>query len=111
MDIRTVGRYLIGDRQAILDIARGRHVLWLGAIFVLSAGVAHKYDGEDLLHEPWHLALPFVASVGRRSSSSWWRAALLEARGSTKFFHCYLSFLGLFWMTAPAGLVVRRDPL
>jgi len=24
---------------------------------------AREYDGEDLLHEPWHLLLPLVASL------------------------------------------------
>ena len=64
MEIRTLLRYLIGDREAILTIARSRHALWIGFLFVLSAAFARDYDGEDLLHEPWHLLLPLVASLG-----------------------------------------------
>ena len=34
MSITTLGKYLLGSRQAILDVAAGRHVLWLGLLFV-----------------------------------------------------------------------------
>src|SRR5437763_4576239 len=63
MGIGTLLRYLIGDRRAILEIAGNRHALWVGLLFVLSAGFAREYDGEDLLHEPWHLFIPLAASL------------------------------------------------
>jgi hypothetical protein len=103
MNIGTVLRYLIGDRQAILDIAGNRHALWIGALFVLSAGFAREYDGEDLLHEPWHLALPFAASLGASLILFVvvYGVAMLKGAPARPFFQYYLSFLGLFWMMAP----------
>ena len=61
--IRTLARYLLGDREAIRTLASTRHTLWLGLLFVLSAGFAREYDGADLLHEPWHVVLPLGASL------------------------------------------------
>jgi hypothetical protein len=55
MQVRTIFLYLIGNRQAILDIAADRRWLGIGALFVLSAGLAREYDQEDLVHEPWFL--------------------------------------------------------
>jgi hypothetical protein len=104
MTIATLLRYLIGDRQAILTIASNRHALWIGLLFVLSAGFAREYDGEDLLHEPWHLLIPLAASL---VASLILYAMVQYAANSGSIPLCrgsrsgYLSFLGLFWMTAP----------
>src|SRR6516225_4864139 len=61
--IRTLLAYWIGNRQAVLDIASNRSVLWVGLLFVFSAAFARDYDGEDLLHEPWRLLIPLGASL------------------------------------------------
>jgi hypothetical protein len=103
MRVRTLLRYLIGDRQAILEVAANPHALWLGLLFVLSAGFAREYDGEDLLHEPWHLLIPLAASL---ASSFFlytiaYGAQPLPWGQRRPFFAGYRSFLGLFWMTAP----------
>jgi hypothetical protein len=92
MGIRTLLRYLIGDRQAIRGLAASRWTLLIGFVFVLSAALAREYDGKDLLHEPWHLLLPLGASLVA--------SALLFAVAWGRFQH-YPAFLGLFWMTAP----------
>jgi hypothetical protein len=63
MGVTTLLRFLVGDREAILAVARNRNALWLGLVFVLSAGFAREYDGEDLLREPWHLFIPLGASL------------------------------------------------
>jgi hypothetical protein len=103
LGIATLLRYLIGDRSAILAIADTRHTLWVGLLFVLSAGLAREYDGEDLLHEPWHALLPLTASL----ASSFllftlaYGIALLKGAPWRAVFSNYLTFLGLFWMTAP----------
>jgi len=73
MGIGTLLRYLIGDRKAILAIAGSRHSLWIGFLFVLSAGLAREYDGEDLLHEPWHALIPLARRSPRRCCWSPWR--------------------------------------
>jgi hypothetical protein len=103
MGIGTLLRYLIGSREAILEIAGNRHALWIGLLFVLSAGFAREYDGEDLLNEPWYLVLPLAASL----ASSFvlfavaYGIAVLKGAKLTAFSWHYASFLGLFWMTAP----------
>jgi len=95
--------YLIGDRQAILDIAADRRALWVGLVFVLSAGFAREYDGHELLHEPWHLLIPLAASL--ISSTLLFVLAcgkiLIRREGRPTAWSTYRSFLTLFWMTAP----------
>lgn len=92
--------FLIGDRDAILRIVGSWWSLLVGAIFVVSAGVARNYDHHYFLTEWQWLYGPFVASIlsslflfvfGCRnfSKSSKWRS--------------YLSFLSLYWMTAPCA--------
>src|SRR5262245_51273237 len=47
VSITTLLRYLTGSREAIVAIAGNRNALWVGFLFVLSAGFAREYDGED----------------------------------------------------------------
>ncbi len=102
MTIRTLLRYLIGERQAILDLAANRWTPLIALLFVLSAGFARKYDGADLLREPWHLVLPLGASlVASFLLFCFAYDARFEQRRRPRFLDAYLSFLGLFWMTAP----------
>jgi hypothetical protein len=104
MQIRTLLHYLLfGNRQAILAIAANRHALWLGFLFVVSAGFAREYDGEDLLHEPWHLLIPVASSLAASLGLFTLTYGLAVWRGDRfrLFFRRYLSFLGLFWFTAP----------
>ena len=100
---RTLLLFLIGNRQAILDIAANRHALWIGALFVLSAAFARDYDGEDLLHEPWHLLIPFAASIVASFLLFIFVnfPAFAEDGKRPSAFSAYCSFLALFWMTAP----------
>lgn len=107
MTVRTLIRFLIGDRKAILEIASNQSAIWIGLLFVLSAGFAREYDGEDLLHEPWHLALPLVASLGTSfilfcliELAAWFRKA-----GGGSFLTKYQTFLTLYWMTAPLAWI------
>jgi hypothetical protein len=103
MPLRTWFLFLVGNRQAILDLAASRQALALGAVFVLSAGLAREYDGQDLVHEPWHLLIPYAASL----ATSFLLFALLFVVARNKgwegpgFWTGYRSFLTLFWMTAP----------
>jgi hypothetical protein len=101
--IGTLLRYLIGGREAILEIAGNRHALWVGLLFVLSAGFAREYDGEDLLNEPWHLVLPLGASLVSSFLlfTAAYGSAMLKGENRRAFFPRYAAFLGLFWLTAP----------
>jgi hypothetical protein len=103
MTIGTLLGYLIGSRSAILTLAGHPRTWLIGMVFVLSAGFAREYDGEDLLHEPWHLLIPFGASLG--SSFVLFCVLHIPRRmaGATgpPFFSAYRAFLSVFWMTAP----------
>lgn len=63
MSSKTLAQFLIGNREAILRAASCPSALWVGLLFVFAAGIAREYDGEDLLHEPWHLLIPLAASL------------------------------------------------
>jgi hypothetical protein len=99
----TLALCLLGSRRAILTIARSRAALWLGAAFVISAALAREYDGEDLLHEPWHLLIPLVASL----ATSFLLYCVICVCGSEhlsrahSFSGGYRRLLTLYWMTAP----------
>jgi hypothetical protein len=104
MSIRTLVRYLfLFDRQAILEIASDRRALLIGFLFVLSAGFAREYDGEDLLHEPWHLLIPIAASLAASFVLFLLSFGIVKNKSNAApaFAVAYRSFLGLFWMTAP----------
>jgi uncharacterized protein (TIGR03067 family) len=103
MGIGTLLRYLIGSRQAILEIASDRRALGLGFLFVVSAGFAREYDGKDLLHEPWHLAVPLVVSLVASFLLFLLTYTVAQKKGALgpRFFTAYRMFLGLFWLTAP----------
>ena len=105
--VTTLGRYLVADRQAILALASNRSTLWVGLLFVFSAAFAREYDGEDLLAEPWHLVIPLVASAGSSLIlfTLVWTAARRHQMKEGTFGSQYLSFLGLYWMTAPLAWV------
>lgn len=104
MSIRTLLLYLIGQRQAILEVASNRQSLGIGALLVLSAALAREYDGADLWRAPWHLIVPVAASSGAAFLlyvvvliADWKKTCRPLTRGNPLF----LSILGLFWMTAP----------
>src|SRR5439155_18632746 len=103
MRIRTLLGYLIGRRQAILDIAADRRALILGFLFVLSAGLAREYDGADLVHEPWRLLLPMGASLATSFLLFCVTFGIFRTKrmGAPRFLTSYQMFLSLFWMTAP----------
>ena len=103
ISLMTLLRYLLGYRSAILDVAANPSSVWLGFIFVLSAGFAREYDRVDLFREPWHLLLPFAASLAT-SVILYFLVDQLAVRRSAKlrsFLQEYWFFLGLYWITAP----------
>ncbi len=105
MSAWTVLCYLFGGRRAILHVARAPSAIWLGLLLVGSAGLAREYDGEDLLREPWHLLLPVAASL----VTSFVLFVMLwitvrprqDGLSPPTWGSSYLTFLALYWMTAP----------
>lgn len=71
-------------------------------MFVLSAGFAREYDNEDLLHEPWYLLLPLLASlVASLLLFSVLYGSAFRSQSGPSLLMAYRAFLGLFWFTAP----------
>ena len=103
MSAKDVVRYLIGDPRAILRIAKTPSSFWVGLLFVFSAAIARIYDGQDILGEPWHLFVPFGASL-LTATILFLMLRLVLARwgiSGVKVFSRYRAFISLFWMTAP----------
>jgi len=98
---RSLLRFLLGDRQAILAAAGTRGLLWLGLSFVLSAGLAREYDAEDLLHEPWYALLPIPASLVTSALLYWYVDRTARRCGLVAPPVNYPQFLALYWLTAP----------
>ncbi len=103
----TIVTYLFGSQESIRRIAQSPSAVWIGALFVLSAGFAREYDGEDLAAEPWHLLIPFAASLVTSFLlfACVYGAALRRGAVDTDFGTLYCRFLGLYWMTAPLAWV------
>ncbi len=103
MRVTTIFAYLIGRRRAILDIASARASLGVGALLVLSAALARNYDRVSLVHEPWRLLGPFVASIGISGLLFLFIYGFARLKGmrSPGIGRAYGAFLALYWMMAP----------
>lgn len=79
MSISTVLRFLLGYQKAIVEVAYCPNALLVGGLFVLSAGFAREYDGEDLLSEPWYstVGVPGLVVHSISSDKFFLRAARL----------------------------------
>jgi hypothetical protein len=104
--------YLAGRRQAILEIATDRSALGVGTLLVLSAGLARNYDRASLLHEPWRLLGPFVASLAVSGPLflSVYGLARWKAMESPGIGRAYCSFLGLVQTQVTLGGVKPMAP-
>ena len=95
-------QFMFGRPAAIEAFARSRNAVWVGLVFVFSAGLAREYDGVYLLREPWHLLLPLAASLG---TSLFLYALVYGAarRHQVKldWWQGYRTLLTYYWMTAP----------
>lgn len=100
MTIKTVLLFLLGDGSAIRAICGTTDALAVGALLVLSAGMARAWHRKNLRSEPWHLLLPFAASIGSTFvfvlGLCVWHGQSLAA-----FVEVFPPILRAFWMTAP----------
>lgn len=95
--------FLIGNRDAIQRVAGSWWSLLIGALLVISAGIARNYDHLDLLRNPEWIYGPFVAS-GITSIIVFIFVYRTLKLGSIKASgKAYLSFLSIYWMTAPCA--------
>ncbi|MGA2435561.1 MAG: hypothetical protein ABSG25_09780 [Bryobacteraceae bacterium] len=100
----TVLRFLVGQKAAIEEIAADRGALWAGFAFCLSTAFARHYDGKCLVREPWFLLAPAGAALLTSSvlfAAMYLVIAIKSRRIQRGYGQAYLSFLGLYLMTAP----------
>ncbi|MGE3107314.1 MAG: hypothetical protein AB7G11_13945 [Phycisphaerales bacterium] len=116
MTLLDLPMYLVGNRGAILRIAASRWALVVGALLVLSGSVARNYDGAYLARE-WDVllhgiavssanalvlfSLMYVATRRRGTAEGAGAGGGAPRESAPRFWSGYLSFLGLFWMSAP----------
>lgn len=112
MRMGDVFRFLIGDRNAILRIAATPWALLVGAVLVMSAGIARNYDHLDLLHDWEWIYGPFAASVVTSLFVFIWVHSGIGLHAVRTARSDYLTFLSLVWLTAPCawlyGIPVER---
>lgn len=103
MGLSLLLRFLIGRRQAVLDIAADPRSFGMGLLWVLGAALARRYDRADLLAEPWHLVMPLLVSTfnGTILFLLLWLCFLRKAENRASFFEEWRLLLAMFWMTAP----------
>jgi hypothetical protein len=101
MTVQTLLLFLIGDRQAIEQLAADPWTVWVGIVFLCSTGLARTYDSRDLMRQPWFLLLPFGATLVVTWPLYGLLCSALVPTGPPPFPAGYWSLLGLFLMTAP----------
>lgn len=109
MQVSVWGKYLLGQSDAILKVAGSRAALWTGVVLVLMTACARSYDQTYFFENPFlWLFGPLLFSL---VSGSWLYAVVyagfarreMAASGAPKPAEDggWVSFMGLFWMTAP----------
>ncbi|MES2475966.1 MAG: hypothetical protein V4640_09305 [Verrucomicrobiota bacterium] len=95
--------FLCGNRGAIERVAATRMAWLIGAILVLTAGIARNYDHLDLLRQSEWFIGPFAASMVSIIFIYLWISGPLKLRQVGPFWRQAGTFLVLAWMTAPCA--------
>lgn len=109
--------YLAGNAAAARRIAVSRAALPTGLLLVLTAAIARRYDSVYLTASWTWWAGPLLVSLASSLFVFFCLRTFLGLRGSKPWAPQYVSFLGLFWMTAPCAwlyalpLEASLDPL
>jgi hypothetical protein len=102
---RSIVRFLLGDADAIRRLASWSPLLGVGAVLVLTAGIAREYDHEYFASQPQAFLLPLAASFAT-ATLVYGSLRLFVLRGPrSQARGRYRSFLGLFWLTAPLAWI------
>jgi hypothetical protein len=99
MGLADLFHFFLGDADTIRRLAANPWTLAVGAVLVLSAGLARNYDTHDLRAQWWRLLLPFAASTAAAGVLFFVVAALI--RLGVPLAPLGWGILGLFWLTAP----------
>lgn len=97
--------YLIGNRAAIHRIAATPWAWLVGAVLVLTAGLARNYDHLDLLRQSSWFIGPFVASIFSTLFIFLWVTLGLKLGNHPGRGRNLLTFLNLVWLTAPCAWI------
>lgn len=98
-------RYLLGNRGAIERIAAAPGIILVGALLVLTAGIARNYDHLDLLRKAEWFVGPFAASFVTTAFVALWLWPGLGLGKVGRAGPQLLVFLNLVWLTAPCAWV------
>src|SRR5215467_3212106 len=99
MTLLDLMHFFLGDADTIRRLAANPWTLAVGAVLVLSAGLARNYDTQDLRAQWWRLLLPFAASTVAAAILFFGVASLI--RLGISLAPLGWGILGLFWLTAP----------
>jgi hypothetical protein len=92
-------QFWVGDAAAIERLAGNPWTPAIGALFVLSAGLARNHDVHDLVDQSHRLFLPFAASL--LAAAILYGVLRLITADALLSPVPFWSLLGLFWLTAP----------
>ncbi|MDD7987344.1 hypothetical protein PQO01_20520 [Lentisphaera marina] len=97
--------YLLGNRKAIIKVARNSSSIWYGILFVFFAGIAREYDQELFSENPMVYFIPFIASTIMILWIVLWfqinTRTLKLLIGNSQL----RSFFATFWMTGPLAFL------
>jgi hypothetical protein len=106
MTTKTILQFQFGNAVAIRRVAESKSALWVGMILVLLTAIARSYDQTFILEKPlFWLFGPLLFSIGSATFVFCFIYLVFIRPHISKpkpgFASEYLSFIGLFWMTAP----------
>jgi hypothetical protein len=99
MTLNDLLLFWTGDAGAILRLAADPWTLGVGALLVLSAGLARNYDTRDLSRQWPRLLVPFLAST--LAAAALFLVIALTTQHDTATLAFGRGLLGLFWLTSP----------
>ena len=105
VSIKDYFLYLFGNEQAIKKLAFSHNSLYLGAFFVLIAGIAREYDQENLLEVPGIFLIPFPASIVMCFLLNLFSWAYFRKSINPNGLGHFRIFLAVFLLTAPCAWV------
>ncbi len=103
MNWKDLGRFYLGRREAIEQVATTKYLFWVSCLFIVSAGLARNYDHHLLLEEPMWITGPF----GMAFFSSFLIFGFLRLvcriplAPETHRFANYTAWMRCFFLTAP----------
>ena len=99
--IKDCGLFLIGNEEAIRKLAKSKSSLYLGAFFVLIAGIAREYDQEYIPLNGVLFLVPFIASFVMCSILYIFSLPYYRKKVNPNGLGGFRTYLSIFWLTGP----------